>query len=229
MDQVSLKKAKMLATKLCKCLGIQSLVKQFQDKKKSSLDIFFSAKTCKVGCPLRVIISEKDTWQRCLALFLQDKPSLLQKEDPFLVKISAHVEYLQQHKNAKVSAFSIDIKDLFYSLPQDALLQCVEQAIDRLGAVTFQNSSGVSVGGFLEMLGMYLRSTFATWDTGVYLQKRGICIGSCIAPVLSDLFLAMHDPEIINCQKTECFQVFRFVDDFLIIIDNVNADFHQTA
>lgn len=51
-----------------------------------------------------------------------------------------------------------------------------------------------------------------------------------ISPVLSDLFLAMHDRKINKLlEGTSVIQVFRFVDDFLIIIDNANADFHQTV
>lgn len=83
---------------------------------------------------------------------------------------------------------------------------------------------------FLELLEMYLRSTFATWDKRIYLQKHGICIGSCIAPVLIDLFLAMHDRKInTRLDGTSVIKVFRFANDFLIIIDNNNADFYQSA
>ncbi|CAN7949006.1 unnamed protein product, partial [Ixodes pacificus] len=49
-----------------------------------------------------------------------------------------------------------------------------------------------------ELLHMHLRSTFATWEGNIYLQRQGVCIGSCVAPVLSDLFLASLDRTIFE-------------------------------
>lgn len=120
--------------------------------------------------------------------------------------------------------FSVDIKELFYSLPQDELLLCVEQAIDVLGAVSFQNSSGVNVSRSLELLDIYLRSRV------FFLQKCGICIGSCIAPVLSDVFLAKHDRDLEkSLRRTNVVKIYICRQFFFIIIDNANADFYTDA
>lgn len=90
-------------------------------------------------------------------------------------------------------AFSVDIKDLFYSLPHDDLLYCAEESIDKFGSVACQNMSCVRVRGFLELLSFYLKSTFVQFEGVPHLQKQGVCIGSSIAPVLSNLFLACYD------------------------------------
>lgn len=70
-----------------------------------------------------------------------------------------------------ITAFSVDITDLFYSLPHDGLLSCVEAALDEHGAVNFLNASGVSA-RFLELLVFYLKSTFVAFDNDIYPQNR---------------------------------------------------------
>lgn len=103
----------------------------------------------------------------------------------------------------------------------------MEECIDAHGAVAFQNASGVSTGGFLELLSVYLKSTYVTWEGNVYLQKRGVCIGSCIAPALSDLFLAQKDRLLQNAlTRTNVRGVFRYVDDYLVLCDGsgTNSD-----
>lgn len=151
--------------------------------------------------------------------FLQDKLNLLTIDDPFQVKSSNQViAFLQQNPGKGFSACSIDIKDLYYSLPQKKLLASVEECIDSFGVVAFQNSVGISNSNFLELLTFYFNSTFSTWNESVYLQSNGIGIGSCIAPILSDIYLAHHD-RLLDSQVDESVaRVFRFVDDFLVLM-----------
>ncbi|CAN8013567.1 unnamed protein product [Ixodes persulcatus] len=106
---------------------------------------------------------------------------------------SGVITFLTNSNDWHLKAFSVDIKDLYYSLPQDELLKCVEDCSDSFGIIAFQTASGISQGGFLELLTVYLRSTFACWEDNTFLQKAGVCIGSCIAPVLSNLYLAHRD------------------------------------
>lgn len=45
-----------------------------------------------------------------------------------------------------------------------------------------------------------------------------MCIGSCIAPILSDIFFAYHDRLLASClDNTVLVKVFCFVDDFLLL------------
>ncbi|XP_049271280.1 uncharacterized protein LOC119391559 [Rhipicephalus sanguineus] len=106
-------------------MKLDKLHRSITKAKKLSLDVFFSIKTHKPEMPLRVIVSERGTWQKVVAHFLQEKLAILNVEDPLLVKKSAEVT-------------------------------------DFLKNVT-------------------------------YVHKNGVCIGSCLAPLLSDLFLAQCD------------------------------------
>lgn len=97
--------------------------------------------------PFRVIISENCTWQKCVALFLQSKLGLLTIDDPFLVKNSDEVlDFVSPRFHQSMYAFSIDVKDLYYSIPHDLLLSCIEECIDNFGCIAFQNNVGVSAG-----------------------------------------------------------------------------------
>ncbi|XP_077553291.1 uncharacterized protein LOC144168094 [Haemaphysalis longicornis] len=177
-NNVSLSKLKSEGQRLCSKLNLSRLAKSVEKSKSGSLRVMFTAKSHKEGCPLRVIISENGTWQKTVALFLQEKLNLLNINDPFMVKNSDEIiDFLKQNFDKGFLACSVDIKDF----------------IDCFGAVRFQNSANVTVGGFLELLGFYLQSTIAEWDEKYYVQKQGVCIGSCLGPVLSNLFLSHLD------------------------------------
>ena len=183
--------------------------------------MFFTAKTHKVDVPFRVIISERDTWQKQVALFLQAKLDILRICDPFLVRNSEEViNFMNVNHDERLQAFSIDVKDLFYSIPHEDLLRSVEKVIDEYGVIRFQNEVGLSCGHFLELLTCYLKSTFILWEDCAQLQKRGICIGSCLAPRLSDLFLAQLCVKLSERLKgTKVVRTFRYVDDFLFFVN----------
>lgn len=117
------------------------------------------------------------------------------------------------------------MEELFYSIPQAELCVAVRECIETKGPVAFQNSSGLSIDNFLELLSFYLSSTIVDFNNDSYVQKQGICIGSCIAPVLSDLFLACIDKEISSrLNKTFVAKIFRFVDDYLVLLKGVEPE-----
>nr|XP_037290089.1 uncharacterized protein LOC119185061 [Rhipicephalus microplus] len=220
-NNVSLRKVKLETKRLCKNLGLSRLFHNIDAAKKDSLDIMFSAKTHKPEWPLRVIVSEIGSWQKNLALFLQERLGILKIDDPFLIRHSGEIlDFLKSNPDKGFFACSFDIKDLYYSLPQNELIERVEECIDSFGVVAFQNSAEISVQCFLDLLRLYLRSTFATWNGKTFLQKQGICIGSCLAPVLSDIFLAHHDRNLAHVlSQHRVAKVVRYVDDYLVLFE----------
>ncbi|KAH7983788.1 hypothetical protein HPB52_014357 [Rhipicephalus sanguineus] len=92
--------------------------------------------------------------------YLQRQLTGLAPEDPYKIASSDRlVGLLQDSIPGANSGFSIDIEELFYSIPHEDLFKAVRHCIERSGKVAFQNSSGVSVGRFLELLETYLTST----------------------------------------------------------------------
>lgn len=117
--------------------------------------------------------------------FLQKMLATLNVNDPFSVSNSEEVvQYVSGLKEGKYTGFSVDIQYLYYSLPQDGILQsvraCIEEDNDE---VSFRNKCGMSVDAFLEVLSLYLGSTYVLFKNKVYMQKEGVCIGSKVAPV----------------------------------------------
>ncbi|KAH8026769.1 hypothetical protein HPB51_024318 [Rhipicephalus microplus] len=118
-------KVKATASKLCEEAGLHKLASSVRAARGVNLSVFFSAKTHKPEVPFRVIVSEQGTWQRLVGRYLQRSLSVLPVEDPCLIRKPQIVsEFLQQECPSEVSFFSVDVKDLYYSLPMDQV--CAE-------------------------------------------------------------------------------------------------------
>lgn len=79
-----------------------------------------------------------------------------------------------------------------------------------------------------------MKSTFVIWNDKKFIQKSGICIGSCLAPILSDIYLAHPDRVVASkLDDSVVVKVCRFVDDFLILVDCAEEHFldigHKTV
>ncbi|XP_070377207.1 uncharacterized protein [Dermacentor albipictus] len=193
------RKVKAEALKLCEQINLTGLHKSVKAANMPGLNVFFSAKTHKEGIPLRATVSEKEAWQGLVSKYLQKHLSQIDIEDPFRVSNSKDVtEFLGEQDGASQAnfAFSVDIEELFYSIPQPELLDAVKERIENWGAVQFQNSSGVSVNDFVALVECYLSSTYICFNDKLFVQKDGICIGSCIAPILSEIFLGQFDKRV---------------------------------
>ncbi|XP_040079191.1 uncharacterized protein LOC115318693, partial [Ixodes scapularis] len=220
--QVALKKTRDKAKNLCERLALTQLAARVGKAERLHLEVFFSVKTHKEACPFRAIVTEKGSWQKQVAFYLQKQLSALSIRDPFRVANSEEiVEYLRLGGPEKRTAFSIDVENLFYSLPHDQLLTSVKDCIEANGELAFRSSSGVPIESFMELLQFYLNSMIVGWRDGCYLQKSGVCIGSCVAPVLSDIYLGAVDCVIESAlEGKNVNKVARYVDDFLVILQD---------
>lgn len=215
---VKTSKVKAQAIELCKDLALDRLSRAVNNCKRNSLELFFTVKTHKDDKPFRCIVSERDTWQREISSFLQKCLRNLVIQDPFVVKNSGDVVSFLQGSSSLGYAVSFDIENLFFSIPHEDLFCAVRSCIDENGVVDFQNTSGLTVDNFMKLLEFYLESTFVTFDNRFHVQRQGICIGSCVAPVLANIFLASIDRDLV-CYLDDkiVLRVFRYVDDYLVI------------
>lgn len=169
--------------------------------------------------PFRSIVSEKGSWQFLISQYLQKHLSALQVEDPFATKTSGDVVSYLQSNDPIGYAFSVDVEDLFYSVPHDELFVAVRECIERNGEVSFRNSAGVPADSFISLLEFYLQATFITFNDDYYIQRQGICTGSCVAPTLCNIFLAAIDRSLNHVFNNQgVLKAFRYVDDFLIVL-----------
>ncbi|KAH9366448.1 hypothetical protein HPB48_007866 [Haemaphysalis longicornis] len=97
---------------------------------------------------------------------------------------------LKGDQGRAVSGFSVDIQDLYYSIPLAKLMPVLRATIEEQGLSSFQNGVGMSCDAFLELLGTYLRSTAVSHECRHYMQRAGIRTGSRVAPYQFTLHLA---------------------------------------
>ncbi|XP_064475682.1 uncharacterized protein LOC135389576 [Ornithodoros turicata] len=186
--------------------------------KCSELSVKFLLKDHKPQMPLRVVVSETGTWQKLVAKFLQRGLKVLQLPGSLSLRNSEElIESLEPFHGALVTMFSLDIKDLYYSLNVKVLLRTVKHFIeDQL--VVFQSEVGLSCDDFLSILECYLKSTVISVDNCLFVQKNDVCIGSAVAPVLSEIYLNTLDIELSKLTSygsQKCVLIRRFVDDII--------------
>lgn len=177
VEDVQPSKVKQRAVQLCNDAGLEKLATSIKKAEALTLKSFFSAKTHKEACPFRVIVSERDTWQHSLGLYLQRCLSVLTINDPFLVRRPNEVDlFIGDLGNTRVGAFSVDVKNLYCSLPQDPICQAVSESIDEHGTVRFQNSCGTNKSAFMALLRFYLRSTFVEHEGRLYIYRMRVYV-----------------------------------------------------
>ena len=208
---------------MCKSFNLDRLARDISSTTSKALSVFFTAKTHKPNIPFRTIVSERGTWQLHVSRFILKSLKSLVVTDPFLTKSSDDVVAFLRNNQAIGPAFSVDVEDLFYSIPHSDLFRAVRMCVDENGSIPFQNAVGISVEHFLTLLETYLNSTFISFDEQLFLQKRGICIGSCIAPLLCNIFLGYIDKALEEAFRSNAclniLTVFRYMDDFLIVFN----------
>lgn len=78
------------------------------------------------------------------------------------------------------------------------------------------------MGFSVNLLILYLRSLFLGFEERTLLQSSTVCIGSCAAPRLYDIYLATMDEKIQASLDTQAFlNVVDCVDDYLLLFKTV--------
>lgn len=73
----------------------------------------------------------------------------------------------------------------------------------------------------LALFEFHLQSTAINCNNLFYTQKAGIFIGSYATPILSDMFLSCIDKGLRR--PLLHLNIFRYVDDYLVIMDKLQA------
>lgn len=91
-----------------------------------------------------------------MSRFLQRHLSALKLQDPFATKNSLEVVSFLKEGPPVGFAFSVDVTDLFYSIPHKELFLAVRDCIEEGNAVSFQNACGLTLKSFMTLLEFYL-------------------------------------------------------------------------
>ncbi|XP_064464651.1 uncharacterized protein LOC135375945 [Ornithodoros turicata] len=216
----NLQKSKLAICSMLMENDMSAICKAIRSASRSTLSVKFLLKDHKVDMPLRIVVNENHTWQKVVSSFIKNCLSSIYEPSPLVLKNSESLlEALASFHGKKCHALSLDIKDLYYSLRADTLLNRVRDFLE-CNLVRFQSKAGISVSDFLRVLELYLKSTAISIDGELFTQKTGICIGSAIAPVLSEIYLRAVDTAVlsfISTVSTASLLVRRFVDDLLLL------------
>lgn len=92
-------------------------------------------------------------------------------------------------------------------------------SIEESSEADFVAYAEMLVPNFLIVLEAYLKSTSVSCEVVIYLQKKSICDGSSVAQILTDNF-SLTDQALLRASvlSYSC-HVFRYVDDFLVVLD----------
>lgn len=162
---------------------LNSLCTKIKKTNMGHLELFFSVKMHKDGVPFRAIVSERATRQANKPSFWRNsKLSLVQCNDPYRIQtLEQLIGYLQEHGSGVVSGLSVNIPDMYYSIPYKGLFLILRVVMEGQGTTTIQNAAEITVDTFLELLSVYLAVTVVTHEGQHFVQKkRRVCLGSLL-------------------------------------------------
>lgn len=110
------------------------------------------------------MVTERNSWQQHVSRFLQKHLNSWDTRDPFDIKSSLSVIEFLGEIHAIGFAFSVDVEDIFYSVPHKDLFIAVRNCIEDNGVVVFQNSTDMALDSFMSLLEFYLGATVVSFD-----------------------------------------------------------------
>ncbi|KAH9372067.1 hypothetical protein HPB48_019234 [Haemaphysalis longicornis] len=174
IDPVKLKESKQDIVSLLAKENLDSLFGKVKGTKNGCLQVFYAAKDHKPGIPFRAIVSESGTWQAQVSNFLAKHLARIEVRDPYMIANSRDVlSYLEGDQGRAVSGFSVDVQDLYYSIPHAKLMSVLRATIEKQGLISFKNVVGTSCDALLELLNTYLRSTAVHIKAVTMCNERG--------------------------------------------------------
>lgn len=145
------RKQKTTVIRLLQDLHPDSVADKVKNSENCTLEAFFTCKMHKPDFPFRVIVSENNSWQSVVGNYLQKHLMSLRFDDLLRLRswqeVTDHFKKGQGFTTCTTFGFSIDIEDLYCSIPHKELFNAVGIVIDESEEVPFHNKSGVNTDG----------------------------------------------------------------------------------
>jgi hypothetical protein len=204
--------------------GKTDLAGNINSAKGNWLKAFTSVKTHKIKWPLRVIITEANTWLNPLSTFLQFGLSLISLKDEWRIKNTEEaVERMSKIHGRECKIISLDIQDMYFNVDIKIICDQIKKLVVEQGELSFIKATGVSLDDFTKLVKIYFDSTVIRDGSTYYTQRKGACIGSKAAPLASEVFLQLVDGRIrvklIEMYGEKIILAMRFVDDYWSALD----------
>src|SRR5690606_15734246 len=104
----------------------------------------------------------------------------------------------------------------YFSLDPDLLFLRLKCKLED-NMMKFQSEFCLPIYVFLDLIKLYLACTVVSVNGKLFIQKKGVCIGSSIAPFLAEIYLGSLDELCLELMSEFNVHIFRYVDDILLL------------
>ena len=120
--------------------------------------------------------------------------------------------------------FTIDFKSLYTNIPVEDAIKCIKELVEEYTNVI------LNANFIVELLEIVLRNSLMTFDGEYFQQIFGVIMGTNVAPILANIFMARLEQILKEKCKTDpklkwpCL-FKRFIDDGFGIMEGTKSDF----
>ena len=185
----------------------------------SRTPVFYgNPKDHKPSVPLRPVVSncggptEKTSvmLEKILHQLIEYVPLHLRDTDDFLEKLGEY--WRGQDVPEDAIFFSVDVVNLYGSIPLDGAIQAVREALENhLNDIDF---CGLSVDEICNLLETCLKNNVFRFGDEFYLQKQGVAMGNPVAPIVAILFMDRFETLALERAPHKPAFLARYIDDF---------------
>ena len=181
----------------------------------------------KPNLPLRPIVSFIGSPTYNLSRYLVNILSPLLNHNHSVKNSSEFVQIINRCSVDDLDCFvSFDVVSLFTSVPLQEISALISNLLSRDESLV--DRTKLSVGDIMEALELCFKSTVFCYNDVLYRQIFGTPMGSCISPVVADIFMEHLENRAMSAFHTPPSLWLRYVDDtFCIIKHSVVDDFHD--
>ena len=123
------------------------------------------------------------------------------------------VDLAKEFDLSSITMFSFDVKSLFTNVPVTQTIDIIISTISE-----FQLSCSVPLDLLRELLTVCTTNMQFLFDGQYYRQIDGVAMGSCLGPILANIFMGFVELKLQNTIEEKCRFYRRYVDDCFLLV-----------